>query len=102
MGKVREGAEAIMKAHQEQKKALEEARAKTDKRSLSAKPTPTAEECDMIKMGVLDLDSKEDDGSGPEMVRVTEMREVDRSMQAAGGAPYETRTATTPDAPRRR
>src|SRR5262245_66577073 len=87
MGKLREGGDAILKAHQKQANARQEAQAKSNAHAANAKPTPTAEECNWIKMGILDLDSKEDDGSGPQQVRVTELRD----MQAAGGAPYDTR-----------
>lgn len=89
MAKLREGADP--KAYQDMKKAQAEAQAQSDKRSGAGKPTPTAEECDLIKMGLLDLDGKEDDGSGPGMVRVTELREM---QPAAAGPGYETRTVT--------
>jgi hypothetical protein len=37
----------------------------------AGKPTPTQHESDLAKVGALDIDAKEDDGSGPQMVPVT-------------------------------
>jgi hypothetical protein len=65
------------------------------------KPTPTPHEIDLAKSGGLDIDAKEDDGSGPEMVPVTirvPSREGDlnpdpKARNAVGGDParYKTR-----------
>jgi len=74
-------------------------------KSAASKPTPTQRENDLARVGALDIDSKEDDGSGPNMVPVTVMvpeggPEHDEmnplSRNAVGGAPgkYKTRDAT--------
>src|SRR5262245_16539379 len=93
MGKVREGSEAILKAHQDRVKAAQTANAERETRAASGKPTPTPDECDMAKLGVLDIDSKDDDGSGPEMARELVLKPADRSMAADKPADYSTRTA---------
>lgn len=52
----------------EEDKARAEAVAETERRQNASKPTPTQRENDLAKLGALDIDSKEDDGSGPEPV----------------------------------
>jgi hypothetical protein len=95
MAKTREGSEAAVKAHQERRKQVDAANADAEKRmsGMAGKPTPTQEENDLAKIGALDVDGLEPDGSGPERAHVTEVREIDRSMSAGPGQPYETRTA---------
>lgn len=51
------------------------------------RPTPSQEENDRAKLGVLDIDDKEDDGSGLDPV-------ASRSSVADGPAPYETRASS--------
>ena len=48
---------------EEQRKAQAEAVAELDKRQADVKPTPTQDENDRAKLGVLDVDAKEPDGS---------------------------------------
>jgi hypothetical protein len=104
-----EAAKASREEHQktatEGVKAREAATQKSNEQyyadSEGRKPTPTPEEIDLMKVGALDIDAKEDDGSGPEMVQVTirvPSREGDlnadpKSRNAEGGAPgrYKTR-----------
>lgn len=65
-----------------QKKASDEYHAIAAK----AKPTPTSEECDLMRMGVL-LDEKEHDGSPSQEEHVTRIMEA----RIPGKNPYETR-----------
>ena len=60
--------EAALKELDEADKAREEQRKESDERAAKAKPTPTPREVDLAKLGLLDIDNKEDDGSGPELV----------------------------------
>ena len=48
---------------EEQRKAQAETVAELDKRQADVKPTPTQDENDRAKLGVLDVDAKEPDGS---------------------------------------
>jgi hypothetical protein len=101
MAKLREGSEAIVKAHADRMTAYRAAVDESQARAANAKPTPTAEECDLIKLGVLDTDGKEDDGSGPERVRVTELREMP-AVNAGATAEQQAAAAESDDRRRRR
>ena len=57
---------AATKAVDDAAKAKADAVAETEKRINSGKPTPTQRENDLAKLGALDPDEKEDDGSGPD------------------------------------
>jgi len=59
---------AANKRLDEDDKARVERNAEAEKRRTQAKPTPTQREADLAKLGLLDIDSKEDDGSGPEVM----------------------------------
>lgn len=43
-----------------------EAVAETERMTSQSQPTPTQRENDLAKVGALDIDDKEDDGSGPD------------------------------------
>jgi len=62
-------------------------------------PTPTQRENDLAKVGALDIDAKEDDGSGPEI----EYQRRVMQGRLPGASPYETRSAGNdqPAVPRR-
>lgn len=55
------------KAVQEQREERAKATADAVKRMESTQPTPTQEENDLAKIGIV-VDEKEDDGSGPDIV----------------------------------
>lgn len=55
--------EGVDKRTEEMKKANEEFYA----RGAASKPTPTQRENDLAKVGALNIDEKEDDGSGPDL-----------------------------------
>src|SRR5262245_542660 len=68
------------------------------KRMETGKPTPTQEENDLARLGV-SLENHEDDGSGPELVRVTVQRPLEsKQMEPQTGRPaaqqYQTRQST--------
>lgn len=63
----------------------------TEERTAKVKPTPTQRENDLAKVGALDHDSKEPDGSEPDEV-VQHRAMVGR---LPGGGAYETRSTTT-------
>lgn len=50
----------------ERRKAAETSDEETRRRMTQSTPTPTQAENDLAKVGALDIDSKVDDGSGPE------------------------------------
>ena len=58
-------------------------------RSEAAQPTPTQRENDLAKVGALNIDDKEDDGSEPEGDAVRRIME----SRIPGNNPYETRDA---------
>lgn len=66
---------------QAQRATANKAHQETVARMESSTPTPTQEENDMAKLGILDIDKKQDDGSGPELVH--------RTVVAAGPQPGE-------------
>jgi hypothetical protein len=107
--------EARKKAQDESRKAVQEQRderakltAEAAKRMESTQPTPTQEENDLAKVGVV-VDKKEDDKSGPTVITTTvvaneplsahghetaETREkVHKAQQARESGGYETRAA---------
>lgn len=63
-------------------------------REAASRPTPTQRENDLARVGALDLDNKEDDGSEPEV----EVQK--RAMESRSGInnPYTTREMKSPDA----
>jgi hypothetical protein len=76
---------AAKAARAEDQKAVEKSRAEYNER-MKGRPTPTQEECDLIKLGA-PLPHKSESGAGPDP-RVT------RQMEASsGGATYSTRTS---------
>jgi len=96
-------AKARSEAQAEAKKKLDEddkerseRNAEAEKRRAQAKPTPTQRESDLAKLGLLDIDSKEDDGSGKEVFPV----DIRRAAMLAEGqvTGYKTREAKPPEA----
>jgi hypothetical protein len=84
------------------REAAESMNAEYYAREAAAKPTPTQEENDLAKVGALDIDDKEDDGSEPEGEAVRRVME----SRIPGNNPYETRdasldTARRPGRPRK-
>lgn len=79
---------------------LARANAETEKRVANSKPTPTQEENDLAKIGALDIDSKEDDGSGPDLRVQNEQHRALSAEQSKGD--YKTRSATPPQQPQHR
>lgn len=70
-----------------------------EERMAASTPTPTQEENDLAKVGALDLDSLQDDGSGPDPNVPLEAAPLGRRRQmtpdnTAGG--YRTRAVTPP------
>src|SRR5262245_42390136 len=90
--------EEARKAVQEQREERAKAMAEAVKRMESTQPTPTQEENDLAKVGVV-VDEEEDDGSGETVI---EKRIVANQPLGPGG--YETRSARAkkaePTAPR--
>lgn len=97
----RESAEASRKnaaqAVADRRKAAEDANSETQRRMDQSTPTPTQEENDLAKVGALDIDSKQDDGSGPDVApaQVQQSRSVEANQ--SGSAPYQTRVASKKD-----
>lgn len=85
------------KGVEDRAKAMEEQNAEYYARSEAAKPTPTQREADLAKVGALDIDDKEPDGSEPEEVAVRRALE----SRVPGNNPYETRDLSADAAPRR-
>ena len=86
--------EARKQAQEESRKAVQEQReerakhtAEAVKRMESTQPTPTQEENDLAKVGVV-VDEKEDDGSGETIIERTIV-----ANQPLGRGGYETRSA---------
>jgi hypothetical protein len=87
-----DAAKAVAARRQE----TEDANAEAMRRMDEARPTPTQEENDLAKVGALNPDDKEDDGSGapvdPRQVNLDAERQ--RNARADGGtAVYNTRDA---------
>jgi len=78
--------EGVDKRTEEMKKANEEFYA----RGAASKPTPTQRENDLAKVGALNIDEKEDDGSGPDLQLV--MRR--EAVSGDDAAKYKTRNVT--------
>jgi site-specific DNA-cytosine methylase len=87
--RVRAARESATKAVDERKKEQDEANAESYRRMHASKPTPTQRENDLAKVGALNIDEKEDDGSGPDRG----VRQVRRNVEAGAPAPYTTRDA---------
>ena len=83
----RKAQEDARKAVQEQREERAKATAEAVHRMESTQPTPTQEENDLAKVGVV-VDEKEDDGSGETII---ERRIVANQPLGPGG--YETRSA---------
>lgn len=81
---------AAVKRVDDETKARTEAMEETARRQSEAKPTPTQRENDLAKLGALDIDDKEDDGSGPELLPVTRREAVSGGDQGR----YRTREST--------
>ena len=79
--------EALKKSVSERAKVKDAAVKEAMKRMDSSQPTPTQEENDLAKVGALDLDAKEPDGSGPEAEQQRKVMEA----RLPGNNPYETR-----------
>lgn len=81
--------EQLAKEQEARKKSNEE----SAKRMEGGKPTPTQEENDLAKLGVV-LESHEDDGSGPE-VKIVMTRQV-QAEQPKPAQQYQTRQVPPP------
>lgn len=79
------------KAVEEQRKRTEDANRETEERMANSRPTPTQEENDLAKVGALDIDNKEEDGSEDE---VTMRRRVMEGNLSTPMGSYSTRAAT--------
>lgn len=79
---------AAEQALEDGRKRQAEAVAETERLTTQSTPTPTQEENDRAKLGILDIDDKEDDGSGPD-------RAIDpvRDVAPAAKPGYQTRDA---------
>lgn len=66
-------------------KASKQVNAGVEEAARVSKPTPTQAENDAARLGTLDIDDKEDDGSPEDDLS------VNRSMAAAKPAPYKTK-----------
>lgn len=86
-----EARDAAVKGVRERQKAQDEANAEAYRRMHVSTPTPTQEENDLAKVGALDIDKKQDDGSGPD--ERLNPRPVRRNVEAGAPAPYTTRDA---------
>jgi hypothetical protein len=91
--------EARKKAQEDARKAVQEQReerakhtAEAVKRMESTQPTPTQEENDLAKVGVV-VDEKEDDGSGETVIERTII-----ANKPLGPGGYETRSVETKEA----
>jgi hypothetical protein len=80
------------KAVQEQREERAKATAEAVKRMESTQPTPTQEENDLAKVGVV-IEEKEDDGSGETVIERTIV-----ANQPPGPGGYETRGMETKEA----
>jgi hypothetical protein len=98
--KVRAEAEhkSLLERRAEATKKLDEAdKARNDyniergKRELGYRPTPTQRESDLARLGLLDIDAKEDDGSGPEIPPFNIRRSA--HLEGQHNEPYKTREA---------
>jgi hypothetical protein len=69
-----------------------------EERAAKVKPTPTQRENDLAKVGALDHDAKEPDGSDPD--EVAQRRAMEGRLPGAAGA-YETRSQPAPQPQRR-
>jgi hypothetical protein len=94
--------EARKKAQDESRKAVQEQReerakltAEAVKRMESTQPTPTQEENDLAKVGVV-VDQKEDDGSGETVIERTIV-----ANKPLGPGGYETRAVKKKDEPKK-
>lgn len=87
----KEAQEAANKRLDEDDKAREASNLEVMERRNKGKPTPTQRESDLAKLGLLDIDSKEDDGSGPEIFLPNTRRSA--AMTGQGNEPYKTREA---------
>ena len=87
----KEAQEAANKRLDEDDKAREASNLEVMERRNKGKPTPTQRESDLAKLGLLDIDSKEDDGSGPEVYLPNTRRSAMNAGQ--GNEPYKTREA---------
>jgi hypothetical protein len=85
-----EARQAAARKIDQESKARHEANVEADQRRSQSKPTPTQRENDLAKLGALDHDSKEDDGSGPDMATVTRREVVSNDDPAK----YKTRDVT--------
>ena len=97
-------AEAAREFRERQARGVDERLAERDRsvaefyeREASYRPTPTQRENDLAKVGALDIDAKEPDGSE------SDEEHQDRVMQGRlpGGNPYVTRALGADGAPRR-
>jgi len=82
--------QAADKRLDEEAKARHEANVEAGRRQAEGKPTPTQRENDLAKLGLLDHDEKEDDGSGPEIMPGG----LRRDISAEDAAKYRTRDVT--------
>jgi hypothetical protein len=82
---------AAIKKLDEDDKARQEAIVEAGQRQLKMKPTPTQRENDLAKLGLLDIDSKEDDGSGPDPHDLQQ-----RALTADAQGRYKTRDVNQP------
>lgn len=58
--------DAVKKLDEDEKRRVDQIN-QVGERESQSKPTPTQRENDLAKLGLLDIDSKEDDGSGPDV-----------------------------------
>ena len=84
-----EAREAAERGVDERAEAMNKQNEEKAEREAKVKPTPTQRENDLAKVGALDIDSKEDDGSGPDYEHQKRVMEG----RLPGGSPYETRNA---------
>jgi hypothetical protein len=91
-GKDHPDVQALQTRRDEQNKSNLEAMKRMD----SCKPTPTQEENDLAKLGVV-VDEKEPDGSGPTIITKTLV-----ANEPLGSAAYETRSVKAANEPPKR
>jgi hypothetical protein len=93
---------AMAKVVDENARAAAERAQNQESRQMGVQPTPTQRENDLAKVGALDIDDKEDDGSGPDPRQLPPAQPVARNVApAAPAAPYSTRAAAPAPAPHR-
>jgi hypothetical protein len=92
---------AMAKVVEENARAAAERAKEQEAKQMGVQPTPTQRENDLARVGALDIDDKEDDGSGPDP-HAPPMQPMARNVAAAApAAPYSTRAAAPAPAPHR-